>query len=165
MRYTNTKVLLPVGLGLAVAFGAATNALAGSASTTFQVTATVNNTCSISATNLNFGTYSGAQLLATSNVTTTCSMGEPYHVDLNAGTAAGATATNRAMTGPGGAVLHYDLFRDASRTLNWGNTPATDHHGTGTGSPQTHNVYGRVPAGGLPAPGSYMDTITAMVTW
>ena len=42
------------------------------ATTTFPVTVVIAATCSISATNLAFGTYSGALINATSTVTTNC---------------------------------------------------------------------------------------------
>src|SRR5262245_5956337 len=82
---------------------------AATATTTFQVTATVHATCLISATNLNFGTYTGAVANSTSTITVTCTNTTPYNVSLNAGTAAGATVTTRKMSGPGGALLSYAL--------------------------------------------------------
>jgi len=57
---------------------------AATATTTFQVTATVNATCLISATNLAFGAYTGTQTDATSTVTVTCTNTTPYNIGLNA---------------------------------------------------------------------------------
>ncbi|WP_409528142.1 spore coat protein U domain-containing protein [Rhizobium sp.] len=37
--------------------------------------------------------------------------------------------------------------------------------GTGTGSPQTLTVYGRVPAQNTPAPGTYSDTVVVTVSY
>lgn len=141
-------------------------AQAATATTTFQVTANVTATCQIAATNLAFGSYAGVQTDATSTITVTCTNTTPYNVGLDAGTSTGATVTTRAMTGPGGATLGYALYSDGARTVNWGNTVGTDTvAGTGTGSAQTLTVYGRIPAGSLPAPGAYTDTITATVTY
>ena len=73
--------------------------------------------------------------------------------------------TTRCMQS-GAAQLTYALYRDAARTLNWGNTVGTDTlAGTGTGSAQASTVYGRIAAGQLPAPGGYVDTITATITF
>ncbi|WP_277971552.1 spore coat protein U domain-containing protein, partial [Sphingomonas echinoides] len=33
------------------------------------------------------------------------------------------------------------------------------------GSSQSLNVYGRIPAGQLPTPGAYSDTLTATITY
>lgn len=141
-------------------------AWATTTTTTFTVTATVAATCLVSATNLAFGTYTGAQTDSTSSINVTCTNSTPYNVGLDAGTATGATVTTRAMTGPGGATLGYALYSDSARTINWGNTVGTDTvSGTGSGSGQVLTVYGRIPAGSLPAPGSYSDTITATVTY
>jgi len=137
----------------------------GTATTTFQVTATVNATCLISATNLAFGTYTGTQVDATSTITVTCTNTTAWNIGLSAGTCPGATVTTRCMLN-GTAHLNYAMYRDASRTLNWGNTVGTDTlAGTGSGSAQVNTVFGRVPAGAFPAPGGYLDTITATITF
>lgn len=139
---------------------------AATATTTFQVTATVNATCLISATNLAFGAYAGTQTDVNSTVTVTCTNTTPYAVGLNAGTFAAATVTTRRMSGTDANGLAYSLFQDAARTVNWGNTVGTDTvAGTGNGSAQALTVYGRVPAGQFVAPGAYADTITATVTF
>jgi spore coat protein U-like protein len=132
-----------------------------SANTTFNVTANLPATCTVSAANLNFGTYSLLQLDGTSTISSTCTSTAPYNIGLGAGTSAGATVSNRAMTGPGGALLLYMLFQDAARTTNWGNTVGTDTvAATGTGAAQTFTVFGRIPSGQPAGPGSYLDTIT-----
>ena len=139
---------------------------AATATTTFQVTATVQATCLISATNLAFGTYTGVVASSTSTITVTCTNTSPYNVGLNPGTAPGATVTTRKMTGPGAALLAYALYQDAGHTINWGQTVGTDTEaGTGNGSAQTLTVYGLLGAGQFPAPGAYVDTITATVTY
>lgn len=138
---------------------------AGTATATFQVTATVQATCTISATNLSFGTYTGAQTDATSTVSVTCTNGSAWSIGLSPGTCPGATVTTRCMLN-GAAQLNYALFRDAARTLNWGQTVGTDVlTGTGNGSAQANTVYGRIPSGQFPTPGAYADTITATVTF
>lgn len=139
---------------------------ASTATSTFQVSATVPATCQISATNLSFGNFTGAQVQATSTISVTCTDTTPYTVGLGPGTASGATVTSRAMTGPSSATLGYGLYSDSTDTTNWGNTAGTNEvSGTGTGSAQTLTVYGLIPAGTMPIPGSYTDTITVTVTY
>ena len=77
------------------------------------------------------------------------------------GTGAGATDTVRKMTGPGGATLSYQVFQDAARTINWGNTTADEVSGTGT---TTVTFYGQIPAGQVVAPGTYTDTLSTATT-
>ena len=137
-----------------------------SATTSFAITAVVQAECTTSATALAFGTYSGVLINSTSAISVTCTKTTAYNVGLNAGTASGATVTNRSMTGPGGALLGYKLFRDSNRTLNWGNSAGTDTAaGTGSGTVQSLTVYGQMPAGHYSMPGSYADTITATITY
>lgn len=166
------KILLKgfVRTGLALAAVAAIClpaelAEAGTATATFTVSATVQATCNITATNLAFGTYTGVQNNATSTVTVTCTNTTAWNVGLNPGTCPGATVTTRCMLN-GAAQLNYALYRDAARTLNWGQTVGTDTlAGTGNGNAQVSTVYGQVPAGQFPAPGAYTDTITATVSF
>ncbi len=132
----------------------------------FNVKATVVKACDITANSMNFGTYSGSLINSTSTISITCTNSTTYNVGLDAGTASGATVTNRSMTGPASALLAYKLFRDSGRTLNWGNTVGTDTvGGTGSGVLQSLTVYGQMPSGQSSIPGSYVDTITATITY
>jgi spore coat protein U-like protein len=132
----------------------------------FTVTGKVVAACTLSAGNLNFGSYSGALINANSTISVTCTNNTTYNVGLNAGTATGATVTNRSMTGPSSTLLGYKLFSNSSLTTNWGNTVGTDTvAGTGSGAVQNLTVYGQMPAGQKPRVGSYADTITATVTY
>jgi spore coat protein U-like protein len=151
--------------GQYVAPGTYTDTLS-TATTSFTVTATVAKDCSVSATNLAFGNYSGALINSSSTILVTCTNTTPYNVGLNAGLATGATVTNRSMTGPGSALLRYSLFSNSGHTNNWGNTVGTNTvGGTGNGTTQPLIVYGQVPAGQFATPGSYADTIIATVTY
>lgn len=162
--------LLQKRTGLAAAILAGTSAhaaLAATQTTTFQVTANVQAACLInSAANLDFGSYSGSRVDATSDISVTCTNTTNYDVGLDAGTSTGATVTTRKMTGPGGALLAYNLYSDSSHSVNWGNTIGVDTvAGVGSGSAQTLTVYGRTPAGQHPTPGGYTDTITVTLTF
>jgi len=131
----------------------------------FSVTATIVKDCTVSATNLAFGNYTGAVNNSTSTVSVTCTNGTTYTVGLSPGLATGATVTNRSMQN-GSALLHYGLYSNSGHTTNWGNTSATNWvTGTGSGSAQTHTVYGQIPAAQYVTPGSYTDTITVSVAY
>ena len=132
--------------------------------TAFNVSATVQATCLISATDLAFGTYTGSAIDATSTISVTCTNTTAYNVGLDAGTGSGALVSSRKMTGPSAATLNYALFSNSARSSNWGNTVGTDTvSGTGNGNAQTLTVYGRVAASQYVQPGAYSDTITATV--
>jgi spore coat protein U-like protein len=137
------------------------------ATTSFNDTANVSPGCAISAGDLQFFTYTGAQRDARSEITVTCTNSTRWNVGLNPGTYPGATVTTRRMTGPRkNSPLAYGLYRNSARTQNWGETIGSDtESGTGTGAAQTLDVYGRVPASQSPAAGGYEDTITATLTF
>ena len=166
LRSSSLRSLLGGSIAVIGMAAASVPAVASTATTTFNVTATVQATCLISANNLGFGTYSGSAIATTTTMSVTCTNGTTYNVGLNAGTAAGATVTARAMTGPGAATLSYALYQDSGHSTNWGNTVGTDtKSGTGNGSAQSMTVYGNLTANQYPTPGSYSDTITATITY
>lgn len=133
----------------------------------FQVQINIQAACIVSsATDLNFGNVGvlSAVVDATSTISVQCTNTTPYTIGLNQGVN-GATVTTRQMSGTGG-LLNYALFRDASRTLNWGTTVGSDTvAGIGNGSAQSFTVYGRVPSQTTPSPALYTDTITITVTY
>ncbi len=96
----------------------------------------------------------------------TCSSGTAYNVGLDQGSVTGSSPTARLLGGTGSNTVNFGLYRDAARTLNWGNTVGSDmQSGTGSGTGQTLTVYGRVPTQNAPAAGAYSSTITATVTF
>lgn len=147
---------------------AATGASATTVTDTFGVTITIESDCQITATNiLDFGTKGvlTAAVETTSTLDVVCTPSTAYDIGLNAGGGSGATTATRKMTG-GAATIDYQMFSDAARTTNWGDTVATDTvSSTGTGSTQSFTIYGRVPAQTTPATGTYTDTVTVTVTF
>ena len=130
------------------------------------MTAVVLAACTISATTLNFGNYSGALIDAATALTVTCTNLTTFNIGLSAGTATGATVTTRKMTSPALATLNYTLFRDSSRTVNWGNTVGTDTLiSQGNGTAVQYGVFGRMAAGQSGNPALYSDTIIATLTY
>lgn len=134
--------------------------------TTFTVSATVLATCTIGANPLGFGSYTGAVNLVSTVISVKCTKTTPYNVGLSAGNAPGATVTARKMQGGNSATLAYNLFQDAARTKNWGNSPSVDAQaGTGTGAAQGLYVYGQIPSDQFSQTGSYSDIIIATLTY
>lgn len=155
-------------LAVLAGFGLTATAFAQSASTTFDVTITIESTCSIdapAATDVDFGTVDSAatDVEADGLLNVNCTPGTDYEIALDPGLN-GATVADRAMTN-GTILVPYQLYRDAARTLVWGETLDVDTFGgTGTGAVQPVPVYGLVPSANFPAD-TYVDTVTATVTY
>ena len=154
-----------------VAFATAASAVS-TATTTFQVTASVAAQCSVTATDMAFGVVAplGGDVDQTSTVTVKCTKNSSYTVGLNAGTVSGSTLATRLMAN-GGDTMQYNLYTNSGRTTVWGNSATAptwvSGTGAGMGTGQVLTVYGRVPTGQTNlAVGSYSEpTITVTVTY
>jgi len=141
------------------------HAQAQETSTTFVVKARVQAVCSVSANDLDFGTYSQtAGTNGTTQLRAVCSPQTTYNIGLNQGTT-GASINQRQMKLAAGAnVLNYQLYTNAQRSTIWGNTPGTDTvTGVGTGLAQDHTVFGAIPGAQTIPAGEYADTITVRI--
>ncbi len=161
------KHLLIVALLVPCLAGATT------AGNTFQVTATVISSCTVSGTTLNFGSAIDAlatatPLDATSTLSVQCTNTTPYAVSLNAGSNAGGASnfSARAMKS-GTRSLPYQLYVDVGHSSVWGDGTASSatSSGTGTGNVQSLSIYGRLPSLANVVPGSYSDTVTVTITY
>jgi len=149
------------------ALGLSCGLLTQTATTSFNVTATVQTTCTVSANNLNFGTVGllSANTDASTTLSPDCTNGTPYNIGLNGGLSGATDPTQRQMTLGAQSVL-YGLYRDSARSLPFGNTIGTNTlTGTGTGLAQSVPVYGRIPPQATPSPGTYNDTIVVTLTY
>lgn len=158
---------------LAVSGGTfAVNSYALTDTATFEVSATITASCTISAATLGFGSVGLVQVDATSDLTATCTNGTPYVIGMSAGAGTGPAATTTARhmnrtSAPTTDILNYALFSDTGRTVNWGageTVVAGEVAGTGNGLAQTITVYGRIPAQSSPV-ASYSDTVTAQINF
>ena len=161
-RLRSVAVFLLAALVLPVAFAPAATKTAK-----FNVTATVQSDCTVTATNLAFGSVGilQANVDATSTISITCTPNTAYQLGLNEGTAAGSTVDARLMAN-GTATMQFQLFSDSQRTQIWGNTDGTNTvGGSGTGQASNYTVYGRIPPQTAPAVGNYATEITATITY
>ena len=133
--------------------------------TPFTVTATAGGLCTVTATDLNFGTVS----LLNSNVDTTntisvrCPPGLAYTVGLDGGGVGTLDPILRELDNGIDQII-YGIYTTAARTTGWSNTvmPAT---GPGNGAFQNYTAYGRIPPQVTPAADTYDDTIVVTVTF
>lgn len=139
-------------------------AWAGTASDSFNVTATVVTNCQIQTPNtLAFGNYDPLSATPTDGSTTfqvRCTKGTSAWVGLNDG------LNGTRFMASGTNLLDYELYQDSARTTVWGNTSATGvaYNATNNGW-FTLTVYGRIPAGQDVPAGSYLDTVTATINF
>ncbi|AMM24254.1 Csu type fimbrial protein [Variovorax sp. PAMC 28711] len=164
-------MLKPVILALAIV-SAAPVAGADTKTTTFNVLLTIAKACNFTtaASDVNFGsqlsTATNVQNLG--NLYVTCTKNTAYDIGLGAGTGTGATVSARTMKGLTGGntdEVPYVLYRESTRSSNWGATVGTDTvAGVGNGQEQIVPVYGTVPSANFRAD-SYKDVITATVTY
>jgi spore coat protein U-like protein len=170
LRPCHRKVWYAGALALLASIGAAPSQ-AATATTTFAVTATVLSGCTVAATDLAFGNYSGTAPVptdATNTVTAICSDGITYTLAGGAGAGVGATVAARKMTGTIlGGTLNYLLYADAAHTMLWGDGTLSTVTVGATASliPQLYTIYGRIPAGQSPAAGLYTDLVTVTLSY
>lgn len=143
---------------VAMAFGLSSMAMADS--DTFDVTATVEGVCSLTAgNNLEFGNYNpvtGAEVAGTTTISVTCSNGM-------SGTEVGLAYTGSMAFEANN--LAYGLFQDDGHGTAWGDAAGTDRQTvTADGEEQQMTVYGRIDAGQNTVPvGGYTEQVTATV--
>ena len=164
MKKTIARIIVAVA-----ALAAASTAHAATVSDNFTAKIVITNDCVInSVTDLDFGSSGllNSAVEASATIDLRCTENASYNIGLDAGTTSGGTITTRKMTDGNGNTVDYQMFQDSARTVNWGNTVGTDtKSATGTGTDQTHTIYGRVPAQSTPPAGTYTDTVTVTVTY
>lgn len=140
---------------------------AGADSDSMTVTATVLESCSISADDLEFDDYDpviATPMDGATTISVTCTNGTDYDVGIDAGLGVGATINARRMTKTGGATLTYSLYTNFARDDVWGDTDGVNTwEGVGTGAAQSIDVYGRIPINQTAPAGDYEDTVTVEV--
>jgi spore coat protein U-like protein len=165
------RLALASALFVAVGSAAPSMAVADSNTSNLDISASVPNSCTISAGALNFGAYNPASVTsATGTVTTNCTRGAGAVITLDQGvySAAGSSSgapLRRLQNGTSSDSLNYTLYQNSGKTTIWGNSTATGVTVTGTGSDQSTSVYGVIPAGQNVSAGSYIDYVAATVTY
>ncbi|TWT20203.1 spore coat protein U domain-containing protein [Luteimonas marina] len=156
-------------LAIAVAAGTIGSAHADTRTDTFEVRIRIVESCTISATDIDFDEVTrGTAATASGTLTVNCSAGTPYDITLNGGAnpdGSTITTTSRRMAN-GSVYVPYGLYSDGARTSVWGNDAASDVSGTGTGGDVDHPVYAAVTAAATNvARNDYVDTVTATITY
>jgi spore coat protein U-like protein len=149
-------------------------AQAATTGTSFQVTATVQSTCSATAATLAFPNYTpgGGAQIGNTTISVKCTKNTPFTVALNAGATTGDAYAQRVMGGSGANTLQYNLFTTAALAQVFGDgsggTGTVAGTGLGVATANAVQVFGQVPDSATNqavVPGAYTDTITVTVTY
>lgn len=135
-----------------------------SKTSTLTVQTTLEKSCLVNTTNIDFGTHSllNSNIDATGRVNVTCTSSTPYTIGLDTG---GLTATTRRMKN-GLDFVTYGLYKDQAYQNPWGTLASGQAKlGTGTGLTEAHTVYGRVPPQQTPPIKNYTDSVAVTVTY
>ncbi len=173
VRVVNRLVLAAMVTGMLMF---AKPGFSATATTNLAVTAQVDATCTVTTSALAFGNYDPISTHATSpldgtgTVTVKCANGLSAVITLGQGSYPDSGSTDasplRRLSDGSSSYLSYSLYQDGSRATTWGNTSGTGVSTTGTGSDDSHTVYGRIPGGqGSVDAGSYSDTVVVTVTF
>ncbi len=132
--------------------------------------------CSATSTPVAFGVYdpqSNSNLDNSGGITVTCqatvSLLVAYTVKLSSGNS-GAFAQRKMLNGA--TALNYQAYIDATRTTIWGDGSSSTAYATDgyllqvlTPVIKNYTVYGRVTANQNVKAGSYLDTLTILITY
>lgn len=168
-----------LGILTALLCGTAGTALAATYDTgTLNVSATVTAHCTVTTTDLAFGTYDPLGTTALQNaagkITTICTNGSTPIIALGQGlnpTGASTDAAPARQMTDGAATPHmlaYNLYTDSTYGTVWGNTAATGVTQTtasdGTTAVDT-TVYGQIDKGNNVPVGNYSDSVTVTISF
>jgi len=126
--------------------------------------------CSVSVSDLDFGSYTSNSTNPVHGQTTIqllCAPGTSAEISLDAGTSPGGGTSRRNMQqDAGNDRMDYDLFQDAGRTIHWGDRSGNDTKEVVTAdAPLTVPIYGEIPSGQRVRDGTYSDVITVSVSY
>lgn len=132
----------------------------------FRVSAETVASCELDVGTMNFGQITSlatAPADAEAAIDIRCTAGTSYSVSLGMGNGTGVTDPAarklRSLTN----TLTYGLYRDAARSMVWGEAPSQRATGAGTGYGQRFMVYGRIHAGQSTPIGVYSDSVVVTV--
>lgn len=166
----NRKLIVLALAAASLAVGNA-SALTSPQTANFTVQITIQNSCSISASNIDFGTHADAATAynesSAGTVGVTCSGQGPVVVDLNAGTNNPVFGSSQMKLGT--HYVGYALYSAANGSGLLGDGTGGSAHvfnSTSTGALQNFTIHGYTnTSGGAIPDGTYTDTVTATVTF
>lgn len=155
-NFIATTLFASVGLILS---GHASAAVSKTASADFKVKIEVLSTCTINATDIDFGSVNSGVAASdkTGTLNVTCTNQTPYSVGLSG---SGKMTHDTDST----SNIAYGLFQTASDKNQWNNN-TNQYSGVGTGSVSAIPVVAKVSGTTNVRAGKYSDIVTASVTY
>lgn len=155
---------------------------AATTTSSFTVSSVITSGCALGASNTesvsDFGTLSFGSMSSISenvdvasssgagSIIVTCTPGIAVTVALDYGTHNGSSARRYLENSATNTTLGYQLYQDASYSTVWGTGSLAYSIDSFPATTQTYTVYGRLFAvSGLPAAGTYSDTVTVTLTY
>lgn len=133
---------------------------------TLSVQVAVQESCSLSGSTLDFGTYASGQSAALdgegSITYSSCPEGT-LTIALDGGGSGNINA--RRLSASGGAALEYQLYRNSARNQIWGVGAEAQQIVLLVPDSGSVAVYGRIPAGQEVSAGTYTDTVNVTMTF
>ena len=167
IKYKQKNIKLGIVSAIALGFIGLSSASFASESENLSVIASVASSCSISTSELDFGTYDPSSANAKTgtggSVTYNCTNGTAGTVriaggaNVDSGDPGTAASPNRRMKN-GAFYLNYKLYKALPSTV-WGNTADSGIILTGTGSNVVVPIHGAIPAGQASTAGGFTDSV------
>jgi len=173
MKISVRKLVLTIsaaGLGL-FAFAA----VAGTASGTLAVSATVNTNCTVNSPTMTFTAIdptANANSTGTATLSVTCTKGTTL-VDIKLGPGGHQIVSGSRQVNSGANNMAYALYTDSGHTTLWGDSTTTGIGAklssgfsafSSVATPQTFTVYGQILAAAEDVPaGTYTDSVAVTV--
>lgn len=160
------KITSKIAAAAIASLACAAPAFAATTSADLTITATVADTCIVSATTLTFGSLSGATTTdeaTAGNIALTCTSNKTG-VTVALGGGDSALGGQRRMSDSGSNYVPYDLFSDDTHNDDVAINGNIFSGNVTAAIPQSIDVYGQVPAGSYAA-GAYTDTVVITVTY
>jgi spore coat protein U-like protein len=143
--------------------------ITGTATASFTVTANVTPQCTLTTSDINFGTVGELSnpVTASGTVTVRCTSNAGYTISMDGGISKSTDPTRRWMGGTTPQTgVSYGLYQNSDYSLPWGNTPGLTKTDTGSGIDKIFTVYGRTnPSTITPPADTYNDTVIVTVTY
>ncbi len=144
------------------------NAFSASNAQSFNVSVSVEGTCSIATRDMNYPNYSvsGSQAVkGEGTLQVNCNSGMDYSISIDLGL--NGSGSERQMAAGGAGRLAYRICQDKTCQTLWGEggPSGNPYQGSGNGNQQDILVYGEILANQSVPAGNYSDTVTCTVSW